>query len=42
MAFIRRKIRNTFQSPALKTVLLAELSNGGADAALIVKMVEKV
>ena len=42
MAFIRRKIRTTFQSNTLKTVLLAEPSNGGPDLELVVKMVERV
>ena len=42
MAFIRRKIRTTFQSNTLKGALLAELSNGGPDLELVVKMVERV
>ena len=42
MAFIRRKIRTTFQSNTLKAALLAELSNGGPDLELVVKMVERV
>ena len=42
MAFIRRKIRTTFQSNALKAALLAELSNGGSNLELVVKMVERV
>ena len=42
MAFIRRKIRTTFQSNALKAALLAELSNGGPDSELVVKMIERV
>ena len=41
-AFIRRKIRTTFQSHALRTALLAELNNRGPDSELIVKMVERV
>ena len=42
MAFIRRKIRTTFQSHALRTVLLTELNSRGSDSGLIVKMVERV
>ena len=42
MASIRRKIRNTFQSAALKTALLTELSTSSPDAELVVKMVERV
>ena len=42
LAFIRGKIRSTFQSHALRTALLTELSNRGPDSDLIVKMVERV
>ena len=42
LAFIRRKIRTTFQSHALRTALLAELNNRGPDSEIIVKMVERV
>ena len=42
LAFIRRKINSTFQSPALKAALLAEVNNAGSDAALVVEMVERV
>ena len=42
LAFIRRKIRTTFQSSALRTALLAELNNRGPDSELIVKMIEQV
>ena len=42
LSFIRRKIRTTFQSHALRTALLAELNNRGPDSELIVKMVERV
>ena len=42
MAFIRRKIRATFQSNALKAALLAELSNRSPDSELVVKMIERV
>ena len=41
LAFIRRRINNTFRSEALRAVLLAEL-NGGEDAALVVQMIERV
>ena len=41
LAFIRRRINNTFRSEALRAALLAEL-NGGEDAALIVQMIERV
>ena len=41
LAFIRRRINNTFKSEALRAALLAEL-NGGEDAALVVQMVERV
>ena len=42
LAHIRRKIDRTFQSPALKAALLAEINEKGEDAALVVDMVEKV
>ena len=42
LAFIRRKIRATFQSNALRTALLAEFNNRGLDSELIVKMIERV
>ena len=42
LAFIRRKIRTTFQSNALRTALLAELNNRGPDSEPIVKMIERV
>ena len=42
MAFIRRKIRATFQSNALKAALLAGLSNGGLNTELVIKMIERV
>ena len=42
IAFIRRKIRATFQSNALKAALLAELSNGAPDSEMVVKMIERV
>ena len=42
LAHIHRKINKTFQSPALKAALLAELEERGEDTALVVDMVEKV
>ena len=42
LAFIRRKIRTTCQSHALRTALLTELNTRGPDSELIVKMVERV
>ena len=41
LAFLRRRINNTFRSEALRAALLAEL-NGGEDAALVVQMLERV
>ena len=42
LAFIRRKIRTTFKSQAVRTALLTELNTRGPDSELIVRMVEKV
>ena len=42
LAFIRKKIRTTFKSHALRTALLTELNTRGPDSELIVKMVERV
>ena len=42
LAFLRRKIRNTFQSPVLKAALLAELRDKSPDTELVVHMLEKV
>ena len=42
LAFVRRKIRTTFKSHALRTALLTELNTRGPDSELIVKMVERV
>ena len=41
LAFIRKRINNTFRNQALREALLAQL-NGGEDAALVIQMVEKV
>ena len=41
LAFLRRRINNTFRSEALRAALLAEL-NRGEDAALVMQMVERV
>ena len=42
LAFIRRKIRTTFKSHALRAALLTELNTRGPDSELIVKMVERI
>ena len=42
LAFIRRKIRTTFKSQAVRTALLAELDTRGPDSEVIVRMVEKI
>ena len=42
LAFIRRKIRTTFKSQAVRTALLTELNTRGPDSELIVRMVEKI
>ena len=41
LAFLGRKIRNTFQSPVLKAALLAELRDKCPDTELVVHMLEK-
>ena len=42
LAFIRRKIRTTFKSQAVRTALLAELNTRWPDSEVIVKMVERI
>ena len=42
LAFVRRKIRTTFKSQAVRTALLAELNTRGPDSEVIVRMVEKI
>ena len=42
LVFLRRKIRNLFQSPTVKAVLLNELRVRGPDAELLVQMLDKV
>ena len=42
LAFIRRKIRTTFKSQAVKIALLTELNTRGPDSEVIVRMVEKI
>ena len=42
LVFIRRKIRITFKSQAVRTALLAELNTRGPDSEVIVKMVERI
>ena len=42
LAFIRRKIRTTFKSQAVRTALLTELNTRGPDSEVKVRMVEKI
>ena len=42
LTFIRRKIRTTFKSQAVRTALLEELNTKGPDSEVIVKMVERI
>ena len=42
LAFIRRKIRTTFKSQAVRTALLTELNTRGPHSEVIVRMVEKI
>ena len=42
LAFVRRKIRTTFKSQAVRTALLDELNTRGPDSEVIVRMVEKI
>ena len=42
LAFIRRKIRSTFKSQAVRTALLTELNTREPDSEVIVRMVEKI
>ena len=42
LAFIRRKIRTTFKSQAVRTALLTELNTRGPDSEVTVRMVEKI
>ena len=42
LAFIRRKIRTTFKSQAVRTALLTELNTRGPDSEVIERMVEKI
>ena len=42
LAFIRRKIRTTFKSQAVRTALLTKLNTRGPDSEVIVRMVEKI
>ena len=42
LAFIRREIRTTFKSQAVRTALLTELNTRGPDSEVIVRMVEKI
>ena len=42
LVFIRRKIRTTFKSQAVRTDLVTELNTRGPDSEVIVRMVEKI
>ena len=42
LAFVRRKIRTAFQSQAVRSALLEELSSKGPDSEVIAKMVERL
>ena len=42
LAFIKRKIRTTFKSQAVRTALPTELNTRGPDSEVIVRMVEKI
>ena len=42
LAFIRRKVRTTFKSQAVRAALLEELNTRGPDSEMIVKMVERI
>ena len=42
LAFIRRKIRTTFKSQAVRAALLTKLNTRGPDSELIVRMAEKI
>ena len=42
LAFIRRKIRTTLKSQAVRTALLTELNTRGPDSEVIVRMLEKI
>ena len=42
LAFIRKKIRTTFKSQAVRRALLTELNTRGPDSEVIVRMVEKI
>ena len=42
LAFIRKKIRTTFKSQAVRTALLTELNTRGPVSEVIVRMVEKI
>ena len=42
LAFIRRKIRTTLKSQAVRTALLDEINARGPDSEVIVRMVEKI
>ena len=41
-AFVRRKVRTTFKSQAVRTALLDELNTRGPDSEVIVRMIERI
>ena len=42
LAFVRRKVRTTFKSQAVRTAILDELNTRGPDSEVIVRMIERV
>ena len=42
LAFVRRKVRTTFKSQAVRTALLDELNTRGPDSEVIVRMIERI
>ena len=42
LAFVRRKVRTTFKSQAVRTALLNELNTRGPDSEVIVRMIERM
>ena len=42
LVFVRRKVRTTFKSQAVRTALLDELNTRGPDSEVIVRMIERI
>ena len=42
LAFVRRKVRTTFKSQAVRTALLDKLNTRGPDSEVIVRMIERI